>query len=68
MCSLAAVMLLLMCDDVSNTDVGSFFSFCYIIIIAANNFKFFRPYISSLYLVRLLLPVGVEGLQSNDHA
>ena len=34
-----------------------------IIIRVANNFKFFRTYISSLHLVRPLLPVGVEVLQ-----
>jgi hypothetical protein len=39
-CSLAVVMLILMCDEVSNTDVGSCFTFCCIIIIVANNFKF----------------------------
>jgi hypothetical protein len=52
-----------MCDEVSNTDVGSCFSFCYVIIIVDNNFKSFRIYISSLHLGRPLLPVGVEGIK-----
>jgi len=56
-------MLILMCDEVSNTDVGSYSIFCYIIIIVANNFKFFRSYFSSLHLVRPLLLVAVDGLQ-----
>jgi len=55
MCSLAVVMLILMCDEVSNTDVGSCFSFFYIIIIVDNNFKSFRTYISSLHLGSPLL-------------
>jgi hypothetical protein len=68
MCSLAVVMLILMCDGVGNTDVGSCFTFYYIIITVANNLKFFRTYVSSVHLVRPLLPVCVEGSQSNDHA
>jgi len=63
MCSLAVVMLILICDEVSNTDFGSCFSFCFIIIRFANNFKSFRTYISLLHLGRPLLPVGAEGLQ-----
>jgi len=68
MCRLAVVMLILMCYEVSNTDFGSCSTFCYIIVIVANNFKFSRSYISSLHLVRPLLLVGIDGLQSNDHA
>jgi hypothetical protein len=40
MYSLAAVMLKLMFNEMSNTDVGSCFSFCYIIVIVADNLNF----------------------------
>jgi hypothetical protein len=63
MCSLAVVMLILVCDEVSNTDADSCFSFCCIIIRVANNFKSFRTYISSLHFGRPLLLVGVVSLQ-----
>jgi hypothetical protein len=63
MCSLAVVMLILICDELNITDVGSCFSFCFIFVRVANNFKSFRTYISSLHLGRPLILVGVEGLQ-----
>jgi hypothetical protein len=50
MYSLAVVMFKLMFNELRNTDVGSCFSFCYIIVIVADNFKFFRTYVSSLHL------------------